>query len=48
MDNIPSWQNYFQTNCQSVIPMLLKGIGTMLGQFEYNFAELGLFIHWIN
>ena len=32
-DNIPSPQNYFQTNCQSIIPMLLKSIGTTLGQF---------------
>ena len=32
-DNIPSLQNYFQTNCQSVIPMLLKSIGATLGQF---------------
>ena len=28
MDNIPSPQNYFQTNCRSVIPVLLKSIGT--------------------
>ena len=32
-DNIPSLQNYFQTDCQSVIPMLLKSIGATLGQF---------------
>ena len=32
-DNVPSLRNYFQTNCQSVIPMLLKSIGTTLGQF---------------
>ena len=32
-DNIPSLQNYFQINCQSVIPMLLRCIGTILGQF---------------
>ena len=33
MDKIPSPQNYFQTNCWSVIPMLSKSIGTTLGQF---------------
>ena len=32
-NNIPSPQNYFQANCQSVIPMVLKSIGTTLGQF---------------
>ena len=32
-DNIPSQQNYFQTNCRKVIPMLLKNIGTTLGHF---------------
>ena len=32
-DNIPSWQNYLQINCQSVITVLLKSIGTTLGQF---------------
>ena len=31
--NIPIPQNYFQTNCQSIIPMLLKNIGTTLGQY---------------
>ena len=31
--NVPSLQNYFQTNCRSFIPMLLKNIRTMLGQF---------------
>ena len=32
MDNIPCPQNYFQLTCQSVIPMLLKSIGTTLRQ----------------
>ena len=32
-DNAPSPQNYFQTNCRSFIPMLLKRIRTTLGQF---------------
>ena len=30
---IPSPQNYFQRNCRSFTPMLLKIIGTTLGQF---------------
>ena len=33
MDNIPSPQNYFRKNCRSVIPVLLKSIGTTPGQF---------------
>ena len=35
--NIPSLQNYFQTNCQSVILMLLKSTGKTieLGQFVW-------------
>ena len=32
-NNFPSPQSYFQTNDQSVIPMLLKSIGKRLGQF---------------
>ena len=40
-DNIPSPQDYFQTNYRSVTPMLLKSIGTTLEQFERNFADLG-------
>ena len=35
MDNIPSLQKYFQTDCPNVIPMLLKSIGTTLGQFVW-------------
>ena len=41
-DNTPSSQNYFQTNCRSVISMLLKRIETTLGNlFEHSFADLG-------
>ena len=32
-DNAPCLKNYFPTNCRSVIPMLLKGIGTTVEQF---------------
>ena len=31
--NVPKPQNYSQTNCCSVIPMLLKSIGTTLEEF---------------
>ena len=40
-DNIPSPQDYCQTNYRSVIPMLLKSTGTTLEQLERNFADLG-------
>ena len=40
-DNTPSSQNYFQTNCQSVIPMFLKQHWDNL--FEGNFAEWDIF-----
>ena len=33
VDNVTSLENYFQTNRLSVIPMLLKSIGTTLEQF---------------
>ena len=35
VDNIHSPQNYFQTNCWRVVPMLLKSIGTTLEQFVW-------------
>ena len=49
MNNVPSLENYFQTNCQNIIPMLLKSIGRTLGQFvEGNFAGLAhVFAHWV-
>ena len=28
-------QNYFQTNCRIIIPMLIKRIGTFLGQYVF-------------
>ena len=34
-DNIIILQNYFQTNCQIITPMLIKSIGTTLGQYVF-------------
>ena len=34
-DNVPCQQNYFQTNCENVIPMLLRSMGIKLGQFVW-------------
>ena len=31
--NVPTPQNYFQTNCRNVISILLKSIGTTLERF---------------
>ena len=40
--NFPGHQNYFQTNCQSAIPTLLKRIETTLGRFVWKwFCRLG-------
>ena len=35
MDNIIILKNYFQTNCQIITPMLIKSIGTTLGQYVF-------------
>ena len=41
-ENVPSLQNYFQRNCWSVIPMLLKSVGTTLAQSNWTkFCRLG-------
>ena len=41
-DNPPSSQNYFQTNCRSVISKLLKRIeATLENLFKRNFADFG-------
>ena len=46
MDNIPSPQNYFQTNCRSAILILLKALEEHWDNlFESNFADLGHFLH---
>ena len=46
MDNIPSPQNYFQTNCRSAILILLKALELhWVNLFESNFADLGHFLH---
>ena len=34
-ENIIILQNYFQTNCQIITPMLIKSIGTTLGQYVF-------------
>ena len=34
-DNIIILQNYFQTNCQIITPMLIKSTGTNLGQHVF-------------
>ena len=34
-DNIIILQNQFQTNCQIITPMLIKSIGTTLGQYVF-------------
>ena len=34
-DNIIILQNYFQTNCQIITPMLMKSIGTTLRQYVF-------------
>ena len=43
VENAPSQQMYFQTNCQSVFPMLVKSIEATL--FEHDFADLGYVLH---
>ena len=34
-DNTIILQNYFQTKCQTINPMLIKSIGTTLGQYVF-------------
>ena len=43
--NVPYLQNYVQTNCPSVVPMLFKGIGIPLRNslFESNFVTSDFF-----
>ena len=47
-DNIPSPQNYFQTNCRSVIPMHKKHLEHMDNLFECNLRTWEVFAHWVN
>ena len=49
-DNINILQNYIQTNCQIVTPILLKSIGKILGQYVFwtQFCRIGTyFVHWL-
>ena len=50
MDNIPSPQNYFQTNYRSIIPIIQKASEHYWDNFfEYNFVDLGdAFALWVN
>ena len=34
-DNITILQSYLQANCQIITPMLIKSIGTTLGQYVF-------------
>ena len=50
MENVPNSQNYIQTNCLSVIPMLLKALEQHKDDLcESNFVNLRhVFGHWVN
>ena len=48
-ENVPSSQNYIQTNCLSVISMLLEALEQHKDNlFETNFVNLRhVFVHWV-